>query len=294
MKPFYLVETITKDKLVHQGIFFRPEKPSKKAILWVHGLSGKFYSDPDMMESFAQLCDEEGWGFASFNNRGHDLVSSTHRLDPSSSSGYTYAFGGAGYENFKECVWDVHAAIEFLVARGFSEVILVGHSTGATKVCFAEGTKPHKNVAAVVLAGALSDRLAGDVDDEKLKTDLARIQRLITEGKGDELVNGLSFFPMTPKRFLSLYQKGSAEDVFDFDNGEKSLHVFSAITKPLFVIISEKDEYLNGPASDIVRLFDEKTTSGNYKSLIFPDANHGFEGKEKEFVRSVAEWVRTI
>lgn len=63
MKQFYLAEIVTKDKLIHQGIFYEPSKKpffakasADKAILWVHGLSGKFYGDVVMMEQFADSC----------------------------------------------------------------------------------------------------------------------------------------------------------------------------------------------------------------------------------------------
>ena len=56
---FELVETVTKDKLVHQGIVSVPEKHGKKAILWVHGLTGRFYGDPLLMNLFAETCEKK-------------------------------------------------------------------------------------------------------------------------------------------------------------------------------------------------------------------------------------------
>lgn len=294
MNALAISEIITKDNLIHQGIFFRPKKEGKRVLLWVHGLSGKFYGDTTLLNAFIEECQNYGWGFASFNNRGHDLVASMHKNDNSNPSGYIYVYGGAGYEVFEECVYDIHAAVDFLVSKGFSEVVLVGHSTGATKVCYSEGVKPHENVMGIVLAGALSDRLGPDVDKKTIGDTFERMKQLISCGKGDELVNGLSFFPMTPKRYLSLYEKGSTEDVFDFDNGKKALKIFSAITKPLFVIISEKDEYLDRSAGEVVSIFDTHTRSKQYKSYIFPASDHGFTGYEKKAVHIITYWISSI
>lgn len=285
MKQFYLTEIVTKDKLIHQGIFFKPSKISKKAILWVHGLSGRFYGDLPIMEHFRDACEKHGWGFASFNNRGHDLLSGTHKVDSS------YFYGGAGYEKFEECIFDIHASVDFLVSHGFSQVFLVGHSTGAIKVGYSEGTKPHKNVAGIILAGALSDRLGPDVDYVKLSKQVKQMEQMVREGKGEQLIEGLSFFPMTPKRFISLNKKGSQEEVFDYGEENPKMTMFERITKPLFVIVSENDEFLDRPAHDVIKVFDEHATSKHYKSMVFPGVNHGFEGKEGAFVEVVCDWI---
>lgn len=144
MKQFYLAEIITEDKLIHQGIFFKPKKPSSvprrgtsagKAILWVHGLTGTFYGNIKIFDAFAQACEKEGWGFASFNNRGHDMVTGARRLDSTNPKGYSHVLVGAGLERFEECIYDIEAGVQFLIDKGFSEVIVVGHSTGAIKAC---------------------------------------------------------------------------------------------------------------------------------------------------------------
>jgi alpha-beta hydrolase superfamily lysophospholipase len=81
MTAFSLSEITTADKLIHQGIFFNPSKPGKKAILWVHGLSSTFYSHIELLNEFAKQSEVNGFGFAAFNNRGHDAISGARKLD---------------------------------------------------------------------------------------------------------------------------------------------------------------------------------------------------------------------
>lgn len=293
MKPFFLVETTTKDGLIHQGIYFEPKKKSKRAILWIHGLTGRFYGDTVMMNELAEASGKQGYGFAAFNTRGHDMVASIHKKDTRKPSGHSYLTRGAAYEKFEESVFDIDAGITFLVNKGFSEVIVIGYSTGANKACyfFAKERNPH--AVGVVLAGPISDRLDVDIDQKKLKKDLEKMQKLVQAGKGDEL-SAFHQFPMTPKRFISLLGTHTAEDTFDYGDKIPKLTSFSAITKPLLVIIGAVDEYADRPVADIIKTFDRYQRSRNYKSVLLPGCAHGFEPKEKEAVESMIKWIKSI
>lgn len=294
MKQFYFAEIVTKDKLKHQGIYFAPSKKGKRAILWQHGLSATFYGEPPLSEALANACEREGWGYAFFNNRGHDLLAGTRKMDGTPPYGYSYYPAGAGQEVFTESVWDIEAGIEFLVGEGYSETILVGHSTGANKACYFAATQKNPHVVGVVLSGPMSDRLSAIKDPEKFKKDLAHMHELIDAGKGDELLVGYHFFPLTAKRFISLFEPGSAEDVFDYGEPEPKLATFSRIKIPLLVLLSGKDEAADRPMEEIKKAFDSHTTSPSYKSIIIPGAFHRFKDKEKEAVSAIIDWTRSI
>lgn len=300
MKPFYLVETITKDKLVHQGIFFHPSRKatggklsSKRALLWVHGLTSTFYGDTTLFGELTDACEKEGMGFAAFNNRGHDETSSFRKIDSTKTKGYDHVYIGAGREVFEECVYDIESGISFLEQQGFREVFLIGHSTGANKVCYYAATKKDKRVKGVVLAGPLSDRLDPGVEKKKISADRKKALELIKRGKGDELVFGFHFFPMTPKRHISLFGP-SNEDMFDYGDTSPKLKFFSAIKIPTMVIIGGNDEYADRAVKDIVNVFDLRAKMKHYKSVIVPNGLHGFEGNEQGAAESIMKWVRFL
>ena len=224
MIQFQLVEATTKDKLIHQGIFFHPSHSSsvktskdkkaadgsaslrkpKRALLWVHGLGGKFYSHIRLWEALAEKAKKAGIGFAIFNNRGHDLVAGIRKVDKRKRTGYSHIVAGTGYEDFNKSMFDIDAGISFLINQGFSEIILIGHSTGANKVCYYAGSRKDPRVSAIVLASPVSDRYDPTIKPAEMRERLAKMQQLIKNKKGDELQLGLHFFPITPKRFVSL------------------------------------------------------------------------------------------
>jgi len=293
MTQFSLEEIITSDNLVHQGIFHLPKNPGKKAIVWVHGLTSKFYSDPKLMELFANMSDEQGIGFASFHTRGHDYVTSTHRLDSANEKGYVHETIGSGVENFTDCIKEYDAMVSFFVHRGYSSVTLVGHSTGANKVCYYAGTVPDDRVSGVVLAGPMSDRYSAGFDEAINREHQRIMEQKIREGKGDELLTGFAFFPPSSQAWMSLLGKGSPEDVFNYRDEIGALSTFGAIKSPLLVIFAGNDEHADQPITTIRKSFDAHAASSVYKSVIINDADHGFTGKEAEFVSEIVSWVTT-
>lgn len=276
MKQFYLAEIVTKDKLVHQGIFFRPKQPTKKAILYVHGLTSTFYGNVPLFEAFVDACEEARIGFAAFNNRGHDIVTGIKKIDLREPKGYARVNGGAGYERFEDCIYDIDAGVSFLENQGFSEIILAGHSTGANKVCYYAGTKRDYRITGVILLSPVSDRLDPSHNKEQIAKQLRAMKRKISDGKGDVLVSGVHVFPATPTRYVSSFSAHSPEDVFDYGEATPRFARFSAIGRP---------------AEKVFDVFARYTRSRKYQGVIIPGALHSFNGKEKEVVDVTLRWI---
>lgn len=293
MKQFYLAEIVTKDKLIHQGLFFRPKKPGKKAILWVHGLTDNFYGDLSALEALSGRCEKEGWGLASFNTRGHDIVASVKKLDPQNPKGQTSISLGSSYENFADCAYDIDGAITFLKKQGFLQVILAGISTGANKVCYYAGTQKDPRIAGVILVSPISD-VPIESKGKHYKEYVSQMKTLVKQRKGELLMSGITYLPLTPKRYLSLFDPGGSEDVFDYYNKQPKLAVFSRIKKPVCVVLAGADEYADRPVLDILTVLKKHHRSTNFHGFIIPGAFHSFNGKEKQVVGKILRWARQI
>lgn len=294
MKQYCITEITTKDNIILQGMFYPPSRKAtgdavNTAILWVHGLTSNFYGDVELFEHI--ITADKTMGFVSFNTRGHDMISGLSRVNTALPGGREHVNGGAGYEKFTDCVYDIDAGITFLVNQGYKTIILAGHSTGANKVCYYAGHTHDKRVSGVILAAPMSDRLMEEKTNPKLPLHLRQMQQMVRKKKDHYLVNNLSFFPMTPERFLSLFKKGSVEDVFDYGDKNPKLTFFHKIKQPLLVVLSGADEYADRPAGDIQKVFDDHTTSKLYSSVIIKDATHGYDGKETEFAKIIVEWI---
>ncbi len=292
MPSFTLTEITTRDGVVHQGLFFKPKKPGKKALLWIHGLTGKFYGNVSMMNAMGEECEKRGFGFATFNNRGHDMITGAHKRDESSSKGYSYVTIGSGVEKFEESVLDIRAGIDFLVGEGFKEVYVVGMSTGANKACYYGATQRDSYLSGVILLSPISDRLSPKSHVSWFKK--MYLQLLVAMGKGEMLLVGNGYFPGTPRRFLSLITPRSAEDIFDYGDTKDTLSRFATIHTPVCIAFGENDDNADRPILEIKKIFDANTNSKKYKSFIVREATHGFDGKERVLVATIIQWVATV
>lgn len=282
---------MTKDKLVHQGIYFIPKKPMKRAILWVHGLTDNFYGDMGLIESFVDTLGSYGWGIASFNTRGHDIVSSVKKNDSLFPKGHTSITIGSAYENFSECIFDIDAGISFLFEKGFHEVMIAGISTGANKVCYYAGTQEDSRVIAVILASPISD-VPIESKTKQYSSTIHRVKGLIEKMKGESLISDISYMPLTPQRYLSLFNPGGCEDVFDYYNKQPKLTVFSHIKQPLCVLLAGADEYTDRPVLDILNILKKHHQSTNFYGSIIPRALHSFNGQEQVMANDIFGWLR--
>jgi len=287
-----IIQITTKDKILHEGIYVEPVNKTKKALLYIHGLTSAFYHNLTLQDELIQQCRKNGIGYASFNNRGHDAIAYAHKLDASQEKGIRYITIGAGNEHFEESILDIDSGISFLLERGYTSIYLIGHSTGANKVCFYAGQVKNKKVKGVILASPISDRL--DPGDKNQCMKRIYLKVLIALGFGDKLFTNITFFPITPKRALSLIEPGSIEDVFDYGEKQPKLTTFCNITIPLLIVLADHDEHADRPIKNIQNTFDMYANSSQYSSCVIDGTMHGFEGKEKEFAKKVVDWIKKL
>lgn len=292
---------ITKDGLELNGIFFNPRKRKKKALLYIHGLSGNFYNPYNTLNTFAKKFDKFGFGLACFNNRGHDTVAELRKQDRRKKRGYKWLTFGAAFEKFEDCIFDIEAGVEFLKAKGFSAVIIAGISTGANKVAFYFSKSHSQYAKAVILLSPVCDRLVFKKDlgkdfKKKFTILLKKVRKMVSLGKGNELMPKIkNEFPFSANRFLSLYTKESNEDTFPYDMPKAKFRALSKIKEPLLVVFGDKDKYLGRKPELIIKIFKEKSKKAKkFDSAIIKGASHSYEGKERELAKLITNWISKI
>jgi len=287
-----IVKLLTPDRFLLDGLWFGPEKP-KRVIVFIHGLTGSFLSGTGIR--LAPLLINSATSLLSFNNRGHDIVAKTKRVDKRKKKGYSSQTLGAALEKFSDCVFDIEGAVKFAKTQGAKEIFLMGHSTGSQKSIFYLSKRgKQRQVKGVILLSPMSDYADSLRANGQEKINLAEnfATKLVKKGGGNELLP-LSVWPdlNSAQRFLSLNTPNSEEEIFTYVEPTKSPHALRKIKVPTLVVLAEKDEFRDRSMAKIAKWFTKHLRRKIATIKIVEYADHGFSEKEKEVAKLINSWL---
>lgn len=302
MKNTKLLQFKSTDDLLLPGLIFEPKGKTKKVALNLHGngSSSVFYAF-ERTSSFAEELNKRGVSFFTFNNRGAHYIKKL-KIDTKDEKDEIKL--GTAYELIKECIKDIDGAIEFLEKLGYKEFYLLGHSTGANKICVYNYYKPKNKVSKYVMFGGGDD--TGLFHDwvggtKKFKKYLKQAKEQIDKGNGRKLIpKYIVNYTFSYQAFYDTCNPDGDYNTFPFNEYINKLKLskkplfrkYKSIKKPTLVIYGEKDEYCYGDVSRVVEILKKEAPSKKlFDFEIIKDAGHGFDGYEKELARVAAEWL---
>ncbi|MBI2055383.1 MAG: alpha/beta fold hydrolase [Candidatus Sungbacteria bacterium] len=285
MIPVFLSRIKTRDGVTLDGLVVRPERKTKTALIWLHGLSSRFSSGQTLVKELSQKCRRDGIGYFKFNNRGHDIVNRDGRGKK--------RLQGAAFEKFENCVLDIRAVINFAKKLGYKKIILAGHSTGANKALYYLYKTRDRSVRGLILLGPVSD-----IAYDYMKFGKETVRRRVALAKNRKPFSLLpqEFGIWTAQRFLSILGEGRPEDVFPYHNSRARWKELKSVRVPLLVVIGSKDEYLDRPAEKLLKAFEQQNaiSSKSFSGVIIKNASHGFYKKEGELAKEIINWIKRI
>jgi dienelactone hydrolase len=281
--PEEVVFSATNDSVINAGLLFHPKEGSAKsiAIIWVHGWGVNFYS-PSYI-SIGRALAENGYTFISVNTRMHDL---------GNVEGYKNGkrIRGGGYWGIaSDQTNDISAWIDFVESKGFSKIILIGHSAGAAAVREFQSEKQDKRILGLVLASGSVDP-APPIDSAQYMQALP----LMAENKGDELIKD-------PKRSFPSYI--SAATLMDIANSPLEYKDFfgvqtpnPGITKiqfPILAFYGTYDDVGNEKTLELLKNSIQKQPMGptSVTTTMIQGAEHMYMGKEKQIAEVIIDWI---
>lgn len=283
MIPVYLTKIKTRDGLTLEGAYVKTLHKSEIALVYLHGLSSRFYSGQTLMAELSSACQKAGIGYFKFNNRGNNIISLG-----------TKGLIGSAFEKFEDCVWDIKAVISLARKLGYKNIILAGHSTGANKILYYVYKTRDRTVKKMILLGPISD-IAGEIKKrgrKKWKRGL-EIARKLNKKQPNGLMPS-EFGIWSAKRYLSLYDPGRAEDVFPYYNPQARWKELKSVKTPVAVIIGGRDEHSDRPVKNLIKIFSEKAVGAKkFSGIIIKGADHGFRKKEKELSQAVLDFIKS-
>lgn len=282
MIPIFLSRVKTKDGITLDGLVVRPKRKTKTALIWLHGLSSKFYSGQTLISELAQRCRRNGIAYFKFNTRGHDIAARDGEK----------LIGGA-FERFEDCVLDIRALIRYAKKLGCSTIFLAGHSTGANKALYYIYKTRDRSVKGLILLGP-----ASDIAYDRKILGVKELSRRLAIARKLKKTRPLRLLPQqygiwTTRRYVSILQPGKAEDVFPYYNPRARWKELKGVRVPMMVVFGSKDKYLDRPARELIRIFRDKALSTkHFSGAVIAGADHGFIKKEKELAGEIIKFVR--
>ena len=284
-----LVRFEATDGVTLAGVLYEPARRSKRAVIWLHGGGGASVFESRRTNLLAEVFVEKGIGFFAFNNRGSGIV---RRAGD--------ALGGSAFERIRDCVADIDGAIRELWRRGYRDITLAGHSTGANKIAVYDHYKPRNRVKRYVL-------IAGGDDTGLLFQELGarRFRALLAKAKAKRRSNELA--PEIPgqtmmswRAFYDVANPNGDYNVFPFYEvmtGTKlSRHPFRfirAIRKPSLYLYGDHDQYCFGNVPRCVSILS-RYVNDRAEIVVMRDADHGFSGREEQLGVTIASWTAMV
>ncbi len=283
-----LVKFEATDDVALAGVLYEPARATKRAIIWLHGLGGSVF-ESGRTNLLAQTFIDRGVAFFPFNNRGSGIVRRA-------GSG----LGGASFERIRDCVADIDGAIRELWRRGYRDLTLAGHSTGANKIAAYDHYKPRNRVKRyVLLAGGDDTGLLYERRGKRhFETMLRRSRAMIKARRGEELAPAnMSPMMMSWRSLYDMANPNGDYNVFPFMEAIRGVKLsrrpfrfIRAIRKPSLYIYGDRDQYCFGDVARVVSVLS-KQVNDRAEIIVMRDADHGFSGREAELAALIAEWA---
>jgi len=277
------------DKVQLEGLLCAPQK-TKTCVVHVHGMTDNFVG-LSVVDSLVRAANANGMAFFTMNTRGMGTITVFTRLKEHLS----YRTVGTSFENFKDCILDIHAAIVALKQRGYRNFILSGHSTGCQKIAYYQFRKQSKAVKGLILLGPADDLnfQIKKLGRRKYRETIEFAKKLVRQGRGKELMP-VEYEPsyFSAKRYYELYNPKSVEG--NLFNYEGKLRAISKIACPVLSVFGSKEEYAAMSARGMLKILGSKFLHPYAKEVLVPDADHCFCMQEDVVEEVVVRWLKHL
>ncbi|HWW60537.1 MAG TPA: alpha/beta fold hydrolase [Thermoanaerobaculia bacterium] len=273
------------------ALLYEPRRATNRAAVFLHGTGGSSVFDSRRTNRLAEEFLSRGIAYFAFNNRGAHVV---RRIGM-----------GSAFERIRDCVKDIDGALRELRQRGYRDVTLIGHSTGANKIAVYDHYKPRNAVKRYVLLAGGDDTgmLYDHLGPRRFRAALAKARDMIKAKRGDEFVpRALSPMLLTWRAFYDTANPDGDYNVFPFLEALQDIRLsrrarfryVKAIRKPALFLYGEHDEYSSPDTSTCVRVLAGAIGARpNVELAIIAGADHGFGGMERELVDVIMAWIES-
>lgn len=286
------------DNLNLIGLLHIPEKikKAKTVVISTHGITSNCLKYREDVQ--AKHLENIDVAYFTYNNRGHDIISTYGKLTDNEMQFY-----GSAAENIYDSYYDIKSAIIEMKNKGFENIILEGHSMGCTKTVYTYNEFINNNeieildmIKSVILLSMVDIPVTiKEVLSKDYKKVISYLQMLRKRGKGDNLVIlDCKFPPIKPNTILSYVEDNKKIDIAKFGDKRTSFKELNNIKVPLFMRWGNVNEYIFQEAEELVEIMNDKIKNTNKDISYINGANHGYEGKEDILSNEICDFIKNL
>lgn len=280
-----IVEVTTPDGLRLHGALYEAPAPNSAikpfdAVLLLHGAGGNFYGSTlfgGLLPTFRQL----GLAVLCVNTRGHDSVSTAGTVKGPRMI-------GAAFETVEECRHDITAWIDFLAMRGYSQLVLAGHSLGAVKAIYslAHESRPEVHSLVAISPPRLShSRFAAGLESDQFLKEFAEAERHVAAGHVEALMSVRFPIPylVTAAGYIDKYGRDERYNILK--------HVPQVACPMLFTfgtIELRRGSAFQGLPEDLNTLAEQ---GADLKVAVIGGADHFYTAARPELAGQIQSWL---
>lgn len=275
--------------LLHQG------ENTNKVVIAVHGMTSDCLKRRD--DIIAKTMVANNIDYFTFNNRGHDVMS---YLGKEMQGVYAKQKSGTAYEDVKDSYYDIKAAIDEMLALGYEEIYLQGHSLGCTKIVYTYNKMKRKNeekylnaIKSIMLLSLIDIPRAQEVHlAGKYNYMLNLAMEKEKHGEQEQLMPEEAFIhPISVRTYLRYFKENQDIDFAKYSDENYTFPELNNITVPLFMRWGTVFEMIEQPANELVEMMNKKITNPSKDINCITGANHGYTDKEQELADEMLKFL---
>ena len=288
------LRTFTEDGIELQGLLCTPTTQTRKiGVLHIHGTAGNFYENR-FIDHIAGALVSMGCAFLTVNTRGHGVTATfLQRTD----EGLKSVEIGSAYERFSDCVPDISAWLDVLGERGYSNVVLEGHSLGTLKAVFYCSEVRDDRIKGLILMSpadsiGYQQKRLGD----RFPVTLQLAAQMVKEGRGREwMPSDLFFYPVSAMTYVERFAPETKRAMFNFAGTyRRSFEELARIRVPILAFLGTVGEAIVGePKAFLSQLREAVTACPDCKTAVIQGAPHSYLGHERKVTQIIEQWMHT-
>lgn len=263
-------------------------------VISTHGMGSNCFKKRE--DIIAQKLTSNNIAFFTFNNRGNGLANVAKR------SGERI-LQGTVFENVEDSYYDLVAAIKLMIAKGYNNIHLQGHSLGSTKTVYTynkliqNGEEELINKIKSVILLSLVDvtevmnYLIKSTNNKDL-VELALAKE--SEGRLEHIIDcKTSFLPLVSvKTFLKYYRDNENIDFAKYTTKDFKFEKLNNIKVPIFMRWGNVNELISLPAERLAELMNVKIDNDNKNISYIDGATHNYKGKEEILAEEILKFLK--